>query len=166
MSSLGSFQHWELRLLLWIVLGHSEFVISFSWCRVRRQIQKTVPGYPFLKMYDRVVHLFSEFYIVESSMAIYCVLEQVNWSQSMFIFVFRGTDMRLIFFVDGLLSCCYALVKKSLLVQVSLYTPLTHRNNVTSFAAGRAYVWSDIFSRIVVTWDFRFAIVRSKFSML
>jgi hypothetical protein len=91
-------------------------------------------------MYDRVVHLFSEFYIVKSSIAIYCVLEQVNWSQSMFIFVFRGTDMRLIFFVDGLLSSCYALVKKSLLVQVSLYTPLTHRNNVTSFAAGRAYV--------------------------
>ncbi len=120
------FQHWELHLLLWIVLGHSEFVISFSWCRVRRQIQKTVPGYPFLKMYDRVVHLFSEFYIVDSSIAIYCVLEQVNWSQSMFVFFFRGTDMRLIFFVDGLLSSCYALVKKSLLVQVSLYTPLTH----------------------------------------
>jgi hypothetical protein len=37
--------------------------------------------------------------------------------------------------VDGLLSSCYALVKKSLLVQVSLYTPLTHWNTVTSFAA-------------------------------
>jgi hypothetical protein len=69
--------------------------------------------------------------------------------------------------VDGLLSSCYALVKKSLLVQVSLYIPLTHWNTVTSFAAGRAYyVWSDIFNRILVTWDFRFAIVCSKFSML
>jgi hypothetical protein len=68
--------------------------------------------------------------------------------------------------VNGLLSSCYALVKKSLLVQVSLYTPLTHWNTVTSFAAVRAYVWSDIFNRIVVTWDFRFAIVCSKFSML
>ncbi len=126
LSSLGSFQHWELRLLLWIVLGHSEFVISLSWCRVRRQIQKTVRGYPFLKIYDRVVHLFSEFYVDNSPIAIYSVLEQVNWSQSMFISVFRGTDMRLIFFVDGLLSSCYALVKKSLLVQVSLYIPLTH----------------------------------------
>jgi hypothetical protein len=68
--------------------------------------------------------------------------------------------------VDGLLSSCYALVKKNLWVQVSLYTPLTHWNTVTSFPACRAYVWSDILNTIVVTWHFRFAIVCSKFSML